>query len=123
MKMRFLYSQKHRDHSIVQTTRLVTISALSCPAQANNPIVKGLAPTISSLPAFADGEWHGHSDDKHEKRLDQVPAMQAIPEVVLQLPAEGAEQSTFQGRIPEPLIKAGRFSDEHEHRHAAEKIE
>jgi len=43
MKMRFLYSQKHRDHSIAQTTRLVTISALSCPAQANNPIVKGLA--------------------------------------------------------------------------------
>ena len=43
MKMRLLYSQKQSSQSMLQTTRLVTISAWRAPAQVNNPIVKGLA--------------------------------------------------------------------------------
>ncbi len=43
MKMRFLYSQKQSSQSMPQTTRLVTIAAWRGPAQANRPMVKGLA--------------------------------------------------------------------------------
>ena len=86
-------------------------------------MTKSLPPTIPPRPALADGEGHGHADDKHEKRLDQIPGVQAIPRVVLELPADATEQRAMQGWVPEQLIEAGCFSDEHEHRQAAEEIE
>jgi hypothetical protein len=74
-------------------------------------MVKGRFPTISVLPPFGKGEWHGHSDNEHEERLDKVPEVEAVPGVVAQFDANKAEHRAVEGRISKQRIELSRFPD------------
>ena len=51
-------------------------------------------PALSPGPALVVGISHGDAADEHEERLAEIPGPQAVPGMVLELEADGVEQTS-----------------------------
>jgi len=76
---------------------------------------------VSFLFPIGNSKRNGYPNDEHEKRLNQVPEMESMPFVVIELFAQKIYKSIiyiFQG-----AKKAGTLADEQKHGQSAEKID
>src|SRR5688572_21753543 len=65
---------------------------------------------------------NSHSHDKHEKWLNEIPEMQAMPFMVAEHPSKIRHDAAAFNRL-DMLIESGAFTNEKEHGHPATEID
>jgi len=70
-----------------------------------------LRPARAGGPALGDRKRYRHADDEHKKGLHEIPEMEAVPVVMLQLPADKAEKGAVESSPAQNLVKPGGFPD------------
>ena len=69
---------------------------------------------VSLLEAVGNGKRNGHTDDKHEEGLYQVPEVQSIPLVMAELRPDKLHYRTILHR-PDVAVQPRAFADEEKH--------
>src|SRR3989442_14544699 len=86
-------------------------------------MAKCCRPRVAALPTPAVGKRHRHSDDEHEKGLDQVPEPKSIPGMMMKLRANGADYCSIQLRRNEQVVNSRSLGYQEKHGESAKKIE
>src|SRR5437867_4911381 len=86
-------------------------------------MMKSRSPTVAALPALANRNRHGYTNNKHEEGLYQVPESQPVPGMMMELRADCADDGAVELRSNQQIIDPSALGDQQKHGEAPEKIE
>src|SRR6056297_3918250 len=76
---------------------------------------------ISFLPASGIRKRHSNTNDKHEKRLNQIPKSQPVPRMMMKLPEEIFEKCSGNRFFHQNTPQCCTFSNQQKHGNSTEK--